>query len=84
MCQVETKKGVEKAVEIAIGDEVNIIEMAPLDLSANVGYLWDHEHKKVRRDLARGEEAYDGELGGKEEEDKMMVPIVSEKIIYFS
>lgn len=48
MCQVESVEGVENALEIAVVEGVDCIQMGPLDLSASMGYLWDPGHKKVR------------------------------------
>uniref|UniRef100_A0A2P2QU83 Uncharacterized protein MANES_11G125600 n=1 Tax=Rhizophora mucronata TaxID=61149 RepID=A0A2P2QU83_RHIMU len=57
MCQVESEEGVKNAEEIAAVDGVDCIQIGPLDLSANMGYLWDPGHKKVREMLRAAEKA---------------------------
>ncbi|KAJ4848826.1 hypothetical protein Tsubulata_017272 [Turnera subulata] len=57
MCQVESVEAVKNAEEIAAVDGVDCVQMGPLDLSANMGYLRDPGNKKVKEMLMKGEEA---------------------------
>ncbi|CAN6461963.1 unnamed protein product [Victoria cruziana] len=72
MCQIETENAVKKVDEIAAVDGVDCLQMGPLDLSADLGYLWDPGNKKVKEVLYKVEKAVlasksgsgDGSSGG--------------------
>ncbi|XP_031482121.1 uncharacterized protein LOC116252160 [Nymphaea colorata] len=55
MCQIETEDAVKKVEEIAAVEGVDCLQMGPLDLSANMGYLWDPGNKKVKEVLYKVE-----------------------------
>ncbi|OVA14755.1 Aldehyde-lyase domain [Macleaya cordata] len=64
MCQVESEEAVKKIEEIAKVDGVDCIQMGPLDLSADLGYLWDPGNKKVREMMRAAEKGVLGTKGG--------------------
>nr|CAD1821488.1 unnamed protein product [Ananas comosus var. bracteatus] len=46
--QVESAPAVAAIESIAAVDDVDVVQMGPLDLSASIGYLWDPGNRKVR------------------------------------
>ena len=51
MCQVETEKAAAEVERIAAVDGVDCVQMGPLDLSADLGFLFDPGNEVVRKML---------------------------------
>ncbi|WVZ17491.1 hypothetical protein V8G54_010473 [Vigna mungo] len=49
------REGVANTGKIAAVDDVDCVQMGPLDLSASLGYLWDLGNKRVREALREAE-----------------------------
>ncbi|CAI0408855.1 unnamed protein product [Linum tenue] len=62
MCQVESAEAVKKVGVISAVDGVDCVMMGPLDLSADMGYLTDPAHPKVKEMMADAEEAVLGRI----------------------
>ncbi|KAL2333532.1 hypothetical protein Fmac_014745 [Flemingia macrophylla] len=55
MCQVESHNNVRNASKITAMDNVDYVQIGPLDISASLDYLWDPGNRRVREVLREAE-----------------------------